>query len=234
MIRLSALRLIQMLFVLKILNLRTGDRGVNGQVRCIIGNCQLTRLELLEVLRRDLGDLEQTDGALVVDEGTTLDVSLGLVRDLHKELGLGLDHVLENLVVDDGAEVVRVRYKQVLLALGDKLVEDARVEECVEQVTVTGRVPVLLVVIRGTRARQERLLEDTRVPALVERGDAQLLVRVLLDDPERVVVGVERGHEHERDVDLARGVQVLNLAHGQVEEGHVVLDLKGRLCAGHA
>ena len=30
------------------------------------------------------------------------------------------------------------------------------------------------------------------------------------------------------------GVEMLDLAHGQVEEGHVVLDFEGRLGTGHA
>ena len=57
-------------------------------------------LEVLDVLVWYLRDLEQTDRAIVVDEGTTLNIRLRLVRNLHDELGLRLDHVLEDLLID--------------------------------------------------------------------------------------------------------------------------------------
>ena len=47
-----------------------------------------------------LRDLEQADGAVVVDESTTLDIGLGLVSDFHDELGLSIDHVLQDLIID--------------------------------------------------------------------------------------------------------------------------------------
>lgn len=81
----------------------------------------LTGFEVLDVFRRHLRDFEQTNRALVIHEGTTLfrkswselrlwfsrhvaylDVSLGLVGDLHDELGLAVNHVLENVLVDTG------------------------------------------------------------------------------------------------------------------------------------
>lgn len=99
---------------------------------------------------------------------------------------------------------------------------------------MTGRVPEALVVIRRLRARCKRLLVYTRVTRLIEGGNAQLLVRILLDDAEGVVVCVERRHEDERHIDLVGRVQVLDLTHGEVEEGHVVLDLESALCASHA
>jgi len=45
------------------------------------------RLEVLNVLRRYLSDFKQADLSLVVDDGTTLDIGLGLVGKLHQELG---------------------------------------------------------------------------------------------------------------------------------------------------
>ena len=138
-----------------------------------------------------------------------LDISLSLIRHLHDELGLRVDHVLKDLVIDTGttnvgiwlkdvtryyshcAKVIRVRDKQVLLALGNKLVENAGMKERIVQVTVAGRVPVLLVVFRRAGAREEGLLVDTRVARLVEGRDAQLLVRILLDDAQRILMSVE-------------------------------------------
>jgi hypothetical protein len=60
----------------------------------------LDGLELVDMLLGDLSDLEEAGLglALVVDDGATLDISLGLVGQLHDVLGAGLNHV------DDGAE----------------------------------------------------------------------------------------------------------------------------------
>lgn len=84
-------------------------------------------LELFQVIRGYLGDFEQTEVALVVDQGTSLDVGLGLVGELHEVLGLRVDHLLVNVQVDGGTQVVDVGDKDVLLASGDQLVEQARV-----------------------------------------------------------------------------------------------------------
>jgi hypothetical protein len=219
-----------MLLVLKILNFRTTimirmNRGV--------GLTYLTRLEVFEMLRWNLSYLKEADATIIVNEGTTLDIGLGLVRDLHQELRTRVNHVLKDLVIDYGTKIVRVGDEEVLLAVRDKLIKNTRVKKGVVEIAVPGRVPVLLVVVRGARAGEESLLEDTRVARLVESRDPQLLVRVLLDNAKRVVVGVEGGHEHEWHIDLARGIEVLDLTHGQVEEGHVVLDLKGRLGTSH-
>lgn len=74
----------------------------------MVKNCQdklpssrtLTRLEILNVLRRHLRYFEQSHGAIVIDKSSTLDIGFGFVSDLHQELGLGVDHVLEDLLVD--------------------------------------------------------------------------------------------------------------------------------------
>jgi hypothetical protein len=52
---------------------------------------------------------------------------------------------------------------------------------------------------------------------------------VLLDDGSGIVVGVERVHEEEGDVDVVCAVEVLDLADRQVEEGHAVTDLNNGL-----
>lgn len=103
----------------------------------------------------------------------------------------------------------------------------------IEQVTVTRGVPVLLVIVDVLGARQECLLEDTGVSRLVEGGDTKLLVGILLDDAKGIVVGVERGHEDKGNIDAVGGVEMLDLSDGQVEEGHVVLDLESTLRSSH-
>ena len=44
---------------------------------------------------------------------------------------------------------------------------------------------------------------------------------------------VERGHQNEWDINTLSGVEVLDLAHGEVEESHIVFDLKRTLRASH-
>ena len=107
-------------------------------------------------------------------------------------------------------------------------------EEGIVEITVTRGVPVLLVVIGTLWTGKEGFLEDTRVTGLIEGGDAELLVCVFFDDAEGVVVGIEGGHENERDVDAVGGVEMLDLTDGEVKEGHVVLDFEGTLCTGHS
>ena len=131
------------------------------------------------------------------------------------------------------AQIVRVGHEKVFLARGNQLVQYTRMVQCIVQITMTGRVPVLLVIVCGFRRRQERLLEDTWVPRLIERGDSELLVGILLDDAKCVLVSVERGHQNEWDIDAVRRVQMLDLTHGKIEEGHVILDLERRLGPSH-
>lgn len=59
-------------------------------------------LEVLDVFIGDLCNFEQTDCALIINEGTTLDICFCLVRDLHDELGLRIDHVPENALINTG------------------------------------------------------------------------------------------------------------------------------------
>lgn len=191
----------------------------------------LDGLELIDVLLGNLGDFQETGLALVVDDGTTLDVGLSLVSQLHNVLRAGVSHVLQDTEVDDGTKVVRVGQEDVLDATLKELVESARVVERLENVTVTRGVPVLQGSVEALRSGQERVLDDTRVAGLVEGDDVDVVALVLLDDGLGVLVGVERVHENEGNVDIVGAVQVLDLTHGQVKEGHALADLNDRLGA---
>ena len=57
-------------------------------------------LEVFHVFGRNLGDLKQLDATIVVDDSTTLHVRLGLVSDLHDELGASINHVLEDTLIN--------------------------------------------------------------------------------------------------------------------------------------
>jgi hypothetical protein len=133
-----------------------------------------------------------------------------------------------------GTKVIRVRNEQILLSIGNQLIEDPGVQQGVVKISVTRRVPVLLVVICTIGGWEKSLLEDPWVSGLVEGGDAKLLVGILLDDSEGVLVGVERSHEDEGNVHLVSGIQMLNLADSQIEECHVIFDLQSAFRTGHS
>lgn len=77
----------------------------------------------------NLSNLEQPRLAIVVNDGTTLDVGLGLVSDLHDVFGLSIHHGLEDVEIDYSTKVVNVGDEDVLLACSDELVKEARVAE---------------------------------------------------------------------------------------------------------
>jgi len=184
-----------------------------------------SRAELIQVVFWHLGDLEKPDSSLVVDDCTTLDVGLGLVGDLHDVLGLTVDHCLHDVEVHDGTQVVDVGDEDVLLSSRNELLEETRVVQGIEDVTVSRWVPVGLVTFGLLRTWEKRLFVNSWVSRLVEGEDVDVVVLVFLDDSGSVLVGVERVHEDEWDVDTVGLVEVLNLPNGQVEEGHAVPDL---------
>lgn len=189
----------------------------------------LDRLELVDVLLGHLGDLEQADLAVRIDNGTTLDVSLGLVSQLHDVLGLGVNHVLQDAEINHGTEVVGVGQEDVLDTTLDQLVESAGVVQGLENVTVSGRVPILEGRVEALGGGEERVLDDAGVARLVESDDVDVVALVLLDNGLGVLIGVEGVHEDERHVDVEATVEVLNLAHGEIEEGHALTDLNDGL-----
>ena len=131
-------------------------------------------------------------------------------------------------------QIVRVGDEEIFFSLGNELIEDTRVEEGIVEITVTRGVPVLLVVIGALWTGKQGVFEDTGIAGLIKGGDAELLVRILFDDAEGVLMGIERGHENERDVDAVGGVEMLDLTDSEIKEGHVVLDFEGTLCTGHS
>lgn len=151
----------------------------------------LDRLELVDVLLGHLSNLEQTDGALVVNDGTTLDISLGLVGQLHDVLGLGLNHVLQDAQIDNGAQVVNVGQEDDLDTTLNELVEDSRVVQGLEDITVSGRIPVRDGRVEALGGGQKRVLQDSGVSGLVEGQDVDVVTLVLLDDGGGVIIGVE-------------------------------------------
>jgi len=191
----------------------------------------LDGLELVDVLFGNLGDLEQADLAVLVNDGTTLNISLGLVSQLHDVLGLGVNHVLQDAEIDNSAKVVGIGQEDVLNATLDQLVESAGVVERLENVTVARGIPVLEGSIEALGGGKERVLNDTGVTGLVEGDDVDIVALVFLDDGLGILVGVEGVHEDEGNVHVECAVEVLDLANRQVKEGHALTDLDDGLGA---
>ena len=80
-------------------------------------------LEVLDVLAWHLGNFKQAHLTLIFNDRTTLDVRLGLVRELHKELGLRVDEVSKDLEIHIGTQVVDVGDKDIFLARGNELIQ---------------------------------------------------------------------------------------------------------------
>lgn len=120
----------------------------------------------------------------------------------------------------------------VLLPSGDKSIEKTRIVHCIVKVSVSRRVPEALVAGGASRAGEERLLADAWISGLVECKNLDVVVCVFLNDPSGVVVGIEGIHEDEWDVDVVSGVEVLDLADGEVEEGHAFANLDYTLRSG--
>ena len=111
---------------------------------------------------------------------TYLDVGARLVRHLHDELAalaVGLaDQVVQDVQVHGGSQVVDVGHEDVLFALRDQLVQQARVVEAGVDVSVARRVPALWRLARHVQVRgdgEERLFVDARVP--VQRRETRYI-----------------------------------------------------------
>jgi len=59
---------------------------------------------------------------------------------------------------------------------------------------------------------EERLLVNSGVSRLVESQNVDVVVLVFLDNSSSVIIGVERVHEDERDIDTVSRVEVLILS----------------------
>lgn len=156
-----------------------------------------------------LGDFKQADVAIIIDNGTTLDVSPGLVRQLHQKFSLAVGKVLQDGHVDIGAKVVNIGDENVLLAGSNELLKQARVLESIKDVTVTGGIPLALVAGGRARNGQEAFAPNTGVARLVEGEDLDIVVGVFLDDALGIVVRVERIHKDKWNIDLILRIEML-------------------------
>lgn len=166
-------------------------------------------LEVIHVVGGHLGDLEEADIALVVNQGSSLDVSAGLISDLHDELSVGLIHVRKDREIHSGPKVIHVGDEKVLLALVNQRIEEPRAIEGLVEISVAGGEPIVLGVFVVGGEGEHRVLAEAGEAALVKGEDVEVVVRVLLDDALGVAVGVERVHQDQGHVGVVDLVQVL-------------------------
>lgn len=79
----------------------------------------------------------------------------------------------------------------------------------------------ILLHIKVLRHRQQRVAAHARKAALIEREDLHLEALVLAHNLLRVLVRVERVHQHQRYVRLVLLVQALDLLHRQIQKRQV-------------
>lgn len=100
-----------------------------------------------------------------------LHISTRLIRHLHDELAplpVGLaDQLVQDVEVDRGPQVIDVGHEDVLAALRDQLVQQARIVEAGVNVAVPRRIPglrLLPVHAQVCGHREEGFFVDARVP----------------------------------------------------------------------
>ncbi|KAH3670493.1 hypothetical protein OGAPHI_001008 [Ogataea philodendri] len=189
----------------------------------------LDRLELLGVVLWNLSDLQQSHLSVVVDQSTSLNVGSGLVGQLHNVFCSCFKHVVEDLGVDGGTQVVSVGNKQDLLTLLKQNVQLSRGNKRLEQVTVSRWVPSIELVVVRLWNREQRVLEHSWVPGLVESSDPNTVALVLSHNDLCVVVGVERVHQKKWDIGVVGGVEVFDLTNRKIKERLAVSDLNDGL-----
>jgi hypothetical protein len=137
--------------------------------------------------------------------------------------------VLQDAEINNSTQVVNVGKEENLDTSLNELIKDTRVIQRLEDVSVSGRVPIRDGRIVGLWCWKQRILENSRVSGLVEGHDIDVVPLVFLDDVLSIIVGVERVHENEWDVDIICAVEVFDLSDGKIEEGHAITDFDNGL-----
>ena len=130
-------------------------------------------LEVLNVLRRYLGNFKESNLSLIVNDRSTLDVRFGLVRQLHQELRLTLYKVFKNAKINISTKIVHVRDEDVFFSGGNQTIEKTRIRQGIEEISVPWGVPFTLVRSRTTGDGEQTFLANARIPTLVESDQLQ-------------------------------------------------------------
>lgn len=111
-----------------------------------------------------LRHLQESQLALVLDQGASLHVSPGLLGDLHEELLAAGEALTQDVQVHRGPHIVHVGDEAELLPLGQERIQEATIRECLVsidrllrsplkvycnghlvEITMTWRIPVIFV-----------------------------------------------------------------------------------------
>ena len=166
----------------------------------------------------NLGDFQEPHRSFVIDNGTSLDIGLGLVGQLHDIFCLRLDHVLQDAEINNGAQVVDIGKEEDLDASLNKLLKNTRVVERFEDISVSRRIPIRDGRFERLWCWEQRVFKNPGIPRLVEGHDVDVVALVFLDDVLGVIVGIEGVHENKGNIDVVGAVEVFDLSNGKIEE----------------
>merc|ERR1719270_903265 len=111
----------------------------------------LHRLEVLFMFLGNLSSLQKSEMAFILNQSSSLDISPGLVSDLHDKLSIIADDHVENVEVNSGTEVVNVGDEAELLPILQELIQKPTVEERLVEVPMTRRIPGFLIISSSGR-----------------------------------------------------------------------------------
>jgi len=77
----------------------------------------------IPVTHTNLSSLQQSKMSFIIDQCSSLDISPGLVSDLHDKLSVVADDHVEDVQVNCGAEVVNIRDETKLFAVFEELLQ---------------------------------------------------------------------------------------------------------------
>ena len=77
----------------------------------------------IPVTHTNLSSLQQSKMSFIIDQCSSLDISPGLVSDLHYKLSIVADDHVEDVQVNRGAEVVNVRNETKLFTVLEKFLQ---------------------------------------------------------------------------------------------------------------
>jgi hypothetical protein len=83
---------------------------------------------------------------------------------------------------------------------------------------VSRRIPVGNGGIVRLGCWQERILQDSGISGLVKGHNVDVVSLIFLDNVLCIIVGVERVHENEGDIDIISAVEVFDLSDGEIEK----------------
>src|SRR5204862_5170891 len=109
----------------------------------------------------------------------------------HYVFSFSFCHVLEDIHIDDGAEIVDVTDENVFFATSNQSVERSAVSKAIKDISVTRWIPGFNCRIVVAGYRQERLFDDSGETRLIESENVDIVSLVFLNDTLGVVFSIE-------------------------------------------